>query len=115
MDPVQQILAIFGAIDHAIKDTEDPDLLAAADALLPGATANRGWYASLQKSLSPKVSLQEPDLLGALQEIAKGTRTKNALTQSQKVRLLYGLSTLARLSSVADGIAVPSFTDPGDK
>jgi len=114
MDPVRHILAIFGAIDQAIKDSDDPDLLAAADALLPGASANKGWYAALQGSLNPGVPPQEPDLLGALQDIAKGTKTKNSLTQSQKVRLLYGLSTLARLQSVASGLAVPSFADPDD-
>jgi len=114
MDPVRHILEIYGAIDYAIKDSGDPNLLAAADALIPGASANQGWYATLQASLKPGVSPQEPDLLGALQEIAKGTKTKNSLTQSQKVRLLYGLSTLARLQRVASGIAVPSFTDAED-
>ncbi len=115
MDPVQHILAIFGAIDHAIKDSDDPNLLAAADALLPGASANQGWYAKLQRALTPGLPPQEPDLLGALQEITKGTKTENSLTQSQKVRVLYGLSTLARLQSIAPGIAVPSFTEPGEK
>ena len=114
MDPVLQILAIFGAIDHAIKDSDDPDLLAAADALLPGASANRGWYATLQTALNSGVSPQEPDLLAALQGIANGTKTANSLTQSQKVRLLYGLSALARLQTVAAGGGVPSFTDAGD-
>jgi hypothetical protein len=115
MDPVRQILAIFGAIDHAIKDSDDPNLLAAADALLPGASANRGWYATLQAALGPEVTLDEPNLLGALENIAGGTGADNPLAQSQKARLLYGLSTLARLQSVAPGIAVTSFTEPGEK
>ncbi|MCE5292584.1 MAG: hypothetical protein LLG14_25575 [Nocardiaceae bacterium] len=114
MDPVRHILAVFGAIDHAIKDSDDPNLLAAADALLPGASANKGWYASLQGALNPGAAAQEPDLLGVLQNIAKSTKTKNSLTQSQKVRLLYGLSALARLQSVAPGCGVPSFAGTDD-
>ena len=82
--------------------------------MLPGASANKGWYAELQGVLNPGASPLEPDLLGALQELAKGTKTKNSLTQSQKVRLLYGLSTLARLQSVAPSCGVPSFTEVPD-
>src|SRR5690606_22992451 len=73
-----------------------------------------GWYAKLQAALGPTIALDEPNLLGALETIADGTRTQNALTQSQKVRLLYGLSTLARLNSVARTPKLPSFTDPAD-
>ncbi|MFN8032239.1 MAG: hypothetical protein U0Q47_02950 [Mycobacterium sp.] len=114
MDPVRHILAIFGAIDQAITGSDDPGLLAAADALLPGAPANQGWYATLRDGLPATVTLDEPDLLGALEAIADGTQAQNTLTQSQKVRLLYGLSTLARLSSVATAPKLPSFTDPAD-
>ena len=114
MDPVRHILAIFGAIDRAVAESDDPELLGAADALLPGASANQNWYATLRDALPSTATLDEPDLVGAVQKIADGTQDENPLTQSQKVRLLYGLSTLARLSSVATKSELLSFTDPAD-
>ena len=109
MDPVQHILEIYGAIDHAIKDSRDPDLLAAADELIPGASTHIGWYETLYKFLYPNEEFKTPNVQNAIRAIADDTADDSTLTNAQKVRLLYSLSAAARLKKVSPDSSLPAF------
>lgn len=111
MDPVRHILEIYGAIDHAIKDSRDPDLLAAADALIPGASTHTGWYETLYRFLFPNEEFKPPVVQNAIRAIADDSADDSALTNAQKVRLLYSLSTVARLKKVSPDSSLPSFDE----
>lgn len=109
MDPVRHILEIYGAIDRAVTDSEDPALRAAADALIPGVSAHPGWYKTLHAFLYPDEEFEPPTVEHALSELAGADADTAPLTNSQKVRLLYALSSVVRLNTVAPLGAVPTF------
>jgi len=109
MDPVRHILEIYGAIDYAIKDSGDPNLLAAADALIPGASKQTGWYETLFRFLFPNEEFEPPTVQNAISTIADDTASAEPLTNAQKVRLLYGLSAVARLKKVSPDSSLPTF------
>ena len=110
-NPVRDILEVFGVIDHAVRGSKDnPDLLAAADRLLPGAVANAGWYEEIERRFFPNDVRETPNIREALARIAKADGDNDRLNPAQKTRLLYGISASAQLNSVAPD-ALPSFNE----
>ena len=94
VDSVRDILEVFGAIDRAVREADDPRVTAAADKLIPGlATANPEWYAELQSRFFGSSARKTPKLGEALQRIADYDADENTgrLTPAQKARLLYGI------------------------
>jgi hypothetical protein len=99
----RDILEVFGAIDRAVRESnDDPEVLAAADTLLPGAAANAGWYQELERRFFPN-DVREGNLEDALKRIADEDANDQTprLSPPQKARLLYGISASARLQRVA--------------
>lgn len=115
-NPVRDILEVFGAIDRAVlkakEAKEDPELLAAADKLLHGSVQNAGWYDELVKQYYPSDVDKEPSLTDALKRIAAADGKGQRLIAPQKARLLYGISTAARLKKVAPKCALPDLEKP---
>ncbi|BBY65148.1 hypothetical protein [Mycolicibacterium helvum] len=112
-DSVRDILEVFGAIDQAIVNAQDdPQLLAAADKLLPGSAGNAGWYDELVRRYFPGDAGKEPNLTEALKRIAAADGRNQRLSAPQKARLLYGISTSARLKKVAPSCSLPDLEKP---
>ena len=108
-NPARDILEVFGVIDHAVRTSRDnPELLAAADRLLPGSVANPGWYEEIERRFFPNDVREVPNLRDALARIADADGHDNRLNPAQKTRLLYGISASAQLNTVAPD-AMPSF------
>jgi hypothetical protein len=115
MAAVRDVLEIFGALDRAIIDADgDPEISAAADAVLPGSAANAGWYSELESRIFGGEARTEPDPVAALSRIAGADESDDRLTQAQQTRLLYGISALARLKRVAPRCSLPAFDEPDD-
>lgn len=112
MTAVRDILEVFGAIDRAIVESGgDPEITAAAEKVLPGSTANAGWYAELESRFFGDQA-RTPDLAAALGRIAGADARDQRLTQTQKARLLYGISASARVKRVAPTCSLPAFNAP---
>jgi hypothetical protein len=121
VDSVRDILEVFGAFDRAVGEAkDDPEVLAAADKLLPGSAANHGWYDELKRRYFPSDADKEPNLGEALKRIAKADEQadtdekKKRLTRAQKARLLYGIAATAALRHVAPKSSLPAFDQPDD-
>ncbi|SBS72889.1 conserved hypothetical protein [uncultured Mycobacterium sp.] len=104
VNSVRDILEVFGALDRAVREADDPDVTAAADKLIPGlGTACPTWYAELESRYFGSNARKNPNLAEALQRIADEDANPDTdrLTSAQKTRLLYGISAAQRLNSVA--------------
>ncbi|WP_319430817.1 hypothetical protein [Mycobacterium sp. RTGN5] len=104
VNSVRDILEIFGALDRAVREADDPDVTAAADKLIPGlGTACPTWYAELESRYFGSEARKSPNLAEALQRIAEEDANPDTdrLTSAQKTRLLYGISAAQRLNAVA--------------
>lgn len=115
-NPARDILEVFGAIDRAVLESNgDPDVLAAADQVLPGSAANPGWYAELVNKFFPGDDTRA-DLVSALTNVATydADTSTPRLTRAQTARLLYGISALARLQRAAPRAELGSFDAPDD-
>ncbi|GAY14941.1 hypothetical protein [Mycobacterium sp. shizuoka-1] len=115
MESVRDILEVFGAIDRAVREADDPDVSAAAEKLLPGLmAADPGWYTELETRYFPDDVRRQPNLEHALQAIASydADQDTGRLTPAQKARLLYGISASERLRSVASA-SLPALSDSG--
>ncbi len=115
-NPARDILEVFGAIDRAVLEShDDPDVLAAANQVLPGSAASAGWYAELVNKYFPGDD-PKANLVTALTNVATYDADESTprLTRPQKARLLYGISALARLQRVAPRSGLGSFDAPDD-
>jgi hypothetical protein len=104
VNSVRDILEVFGALDRAVREADDPELSAAADKLIPGlGTACPTWYAELESRYFGSDARKNPNLAEALQRIAAEDANPDTdrLTSAQKTRLLYGISAAQRLNAVA--------------
>ncbi|MET0699202.1 MAG: hypothetical protein ABWY93_06010 [Mycobacterium sp.] len=100
------VLAVFGALDHA-------SIGRAIDQFLPRASANVGWYGELSRYLFGASAPSTIDLGEAFARVADADQRGVRLTQPQKARLLFGISTAAQLDRLVPDSAVPSLSDPG--
>lgn len=114
---VRELLEIFGAVDNAIKDSNRKDFASAVDHFLPQYSTHSGWYRELDQFLFPDDPHPDPDVTNALSKIveydtvtAKDGTDQRRLTQPQKARLLFILSTIARLNSVVPDGGLPKLT-----
>lgn len=114
---VRELLEIFGAIDVAIEHSDRKDFTSAVDQFLPQYSKHAGWYAELDRFLFPHDPRPEPNVSEALSKIvaydtitAKDESDRRRLTQPQKARLLYILSTIARLNSMVPDSTLPKLT-----
>lgn len=106
VNSVRDIIEVFGALDRAVREADDPDVTAAADKLIPGlGTACPTWYAELESRYFGSDARTNPNLAEALQRIAAADADPDTdrLSSAQKTRLLYGISAAQRLNAVASG------------
>ena len=114
MAALRSLLAVYGALDAAIIQTQDPVVAATVDAFLPMASANSGWYSAIETFFFGDDARPEPDLNLARTELETELAAGNSLTTPQKSRLFFAISALARLRLVAGPAAVPSVSDDDD-
>jgi hypothetical protein len=121
MAVLHSLLAVYGAFDEVATQTDDPELLAIVESLLPGTTASQqsGWYQQIQDF----VRRNSPDQTGAfksareaLQELTggEGFETMPAALSSREVgRLLQAAASLTVLkeSAPARSKPVPALQD----
>lgn len=113
MAVLRHLLELYGALDHALIQSDDPNVHEHIDNLLPGASANKGWYDELHGFLSngrvaPPSDISDPS--EAIKKIAEHKEPK--LTTPQKSRLFFGIAAHARLRKVAPNNALPHLTKP---
>lgn len=109
MAALRDLLEVYGALDNAAK--ADPKVATALDSFLPGSSANTGWYDELEQFFFREKARKSPDLRNACTNIAEKARQGDAPSNPQKSRLLYGLSTAARIQQVTGTDALPSFEE----
>lgn len=117
VNSVRDILEVFGALDRAVREADDPQLTAAADKLIPGlGTADPRWYAEIESKYYGNEARRTPNLAPALARIATEDADPETprLNPAQKTRLLYGISTSERLRSLASG-ALPALDNSDPK
>jgi hypothetical protein len=100
MKKLRSLLELYGSLDKVVLQSDDPQMAAAVDQLLPGATANKGWYREIEHFCfghHPQGVKDEADPIQALNNIAdRGGK----LTDFEKLRLLHGVAAIARIQSV---------------
>jgi hypothetical protein len=109
--PLQALLALYGALDHAVTSSGSAGIEATVERYLPGSTgANAGWYDELLGFLAdgtnPDARMAEeppaaPDLSAALTILQGQPRvqggTPQALTAVQLSRMVYAIGALSHL------------------
>jgi hypothetical protein len=101
MEKLRSLLELYGCLDRVVIQSYDPKMAEAVDQLLPGSSANKGWYREIEHFCygrhpgGPKDD--DPDPIRALNTIADHGEK---LTTGEKLRLLYGVAAIARVQSV---------------
>ncbi|WP_299561917.1 hypothetical protein [uncultured Mycolicibacterium sp.] len=95
MADLRDLLELYGALDAAAA--ADPAAAETLNTFLPGAAANTGWYAELERFFFGDQARSTPDFAAACRRIATGAE----LTPPQKSRLLYGISVAARIAQTS--------------
>jgi hypothetical protein len=94
-------LELYGCLDRVVLQSDDPEMAAAVDQLLPGASANKGWYREIEYFCYGRhpggATDDDPDPIRALNTIADHGEK---LTAYEKLRLLYGVAAIARVQNV---------------
>jgi hypothetical protein len=101
MAALRSLLALYGALDEAIIQSDDPRVAATVDAFLPGASANAGWYSELETFFFGANAQPTPDVDAALTDVVDQIQRGNMLTVAQKSRLFYAVSAITRVRQVA--------------
>jgi hypothetical protein len=98
MGKTRTLLELYGSLDKAVRESDGPEIAAAVDQLLPGASANKGWYREIEHFFfGPEGAKNDPDPIEALKRIAQEDQR---LKDYEKLRLLYGIAALARVQNV---------------
>jgi hypothetical protein len=90
------LLALYAALDQAVTDFHDSDIVTTVEGFLPGTTGEgqRGWSVSITDFLGGDL----PDVNTSLTNIAEGP----ALTPPQLSRLVYVVGALAHINTYRD-------------
>ncbi|MDT5046872.1 MAG: hypothetical protein QOG75_2732 [Mycobacterium sp.] len=117
MAVLHSLLAVYGALDQAAVQTQDPQMRALVEQLLPGTTGpgQRGWYAEIQKfvrqNASEPAAAEFPSPQGALAELTGQTPgledTPATLSSREMGHLTYAAASLRSLKNSAIGRANP--------
>jgi hypothetical protein len=97
MEKLRSLLELYGCLDRVVRQSDDPEMAAAVDQLLPGAAANPGWHREIEYFCYDDARADEPDPIRALNTIAKHGKT---LKPYEKLRLLYGVAAIARVQGL---------------
>ena len=57
---LRDLLEVYGALDEAVAQSDDPSIAKSLDAFLPNASANPGWYRELESYFFGTNARQEP-------------------------------------------------------
>lgn len=104
MAPLQDLLAVYGAIDQSVVAAADPQWSALVEQYLPGTTGpgRQGWYSDIQalvRRLSPdSTGVEFPDLAGAVSNLTDTVRQLSPVAAQE----------FAGSSSSSDQPAVPA-------
>jgi hypothetical protein len=101
MEKLRSLLELYGCLDRVVLQSDDPAMAAAVDQLLPGSSANKGWYREIEHFCYGRhrggARDDDPDPIRALNTIANHGHNLKAY---EKLRLLYGVAAIARVQSV---------------
>lgn len=99
MGKTRSLLELYGSLDRAVSQSDDPQVAAAVDHLLPGASANKGWYREIEQFFfGAQGAANDPNPIAALDQLGQPDQE---LKDYQKLRLLYAVAALARLQGIA--------------
>ena len=105
MGNTRTLLELYGSLDKALSESDDPQIAEVVDQLLPGASANKGWYPEVEQFFfGPQGAQSDPDPVGALTKLGQPDQE---LKDYQKMRLLYAVAAHARVQSVAPTSSLP--------
>jgi hypothetical protein len=112
MGNTRALLELYGSLDKVVSQSDDPQIAAAVDQLLPGASANKGWYREIEQFFfGPQGARSDPDPIAALTRLGQADQR---LKDYEKLRLLYGVAALARVQSVPARGPLPSLKENDD-
>jgi hypothetical protein len=109
MKKLRSLLELYGSLDKAVSQSDDPEIAAAVDKLLPGASENKGWYREIEHfcfAQHPHGAKKEAKPIEALKTIA----AQEELADYEKLRLLYGVAALARVKKLHPSAPLPDLT-----
>jgi hypothetical protein len=100
------VLEVYGSLDQAVKAPASPESVATeVDKLLPEFSANTGWFDDIDRYFFPNDRNEHPTFEQACRRVAERVEDGARLTAQQKSRLLFGLSTAARVQATAPVLA----------
>jgi hypothetical protein len=116
MGALRSLLEVYGVLDDAVSQSDDPAVAATVDAFLPRASANVGWYRELETYFFGANAKPAPNVSEAIGELVRQEQAGNPLTTSQKSRLFYSFSALTRLGQVVPNttFAAPRTSEPNE-
>ena len=118
MATLRALLEIYGSLDTAVIQSDDPRVAETVDLLLPGASANTEWYREIESfmfSTAEGGARTEADPLNALREI-DGDRIQGIPrpTIPELSRLVYGIGATIRLQYVVPPPPEERLDDPSE-
>lgn len=119
MATLRSLLDIYGALDEAVIQSDDPQIAETVDRILPGAAApaNRGWYRELDAFMFPEDATRERgpvSFIDAMNEL-NTTRESQGLTVPELSRLLYGVGALIQLQNSVPNVSIPRLDDSANQ
>ncbi|KAA0075640.1 hypothetical protein CIW52_33210 [Mycolicibacterium sp. P9-64] len=126
MATLRALLEIYGSLDTALIESDDPRLARAVDRLFPGSSENVGWYEELEAFMFPVGDGTPSDLESAVSTRARTaadpiralnelndarTREDRPPTIPELSRIVYGIGALIRVTSAVAETPIPRVDD----
>src|ERR1700758_3167643 len=86
METLRPLFELYGCLDRVVRQTDDPEMAAAVDQLVPGAAANPGWHREIEFFCYGGARADEADPILGLTTIADQGQH---VTAYEKVGLMY--------------------------
>lgn len=118
MSTLRAILEMQGCLDTAVLATQDPRVMEIANAFLPGASANAGWFREIEAFMlprgadgqsEPRTSADPVEALAEIQSDWQAEQRRPSVPESS--RLIYGLGAVIHLMTASPNVEMP-FSGP---
>lgn len=111
MPALRDLIEVYGALDQAVLQSDDPAVAETVEQYLPNASKNPGWYRELEGYFFGDKARSEANLDDALARIAADSKAGSKLTAPQKSRLHYGIYTATKVKQMVPSCSLPSPED----
>jgi hypothetical protein len=119
MATLRALLEVFGSLDTAVINSNDPRVGEIADLFIPGTSSNTEWYRELEAFMVPVAdehgngARTEANAVDALKEINfDRTQETRPPTIPELSRLVYAIGAIIRIKSVVPSAPLPRLDDP---